>query len=223
MLSKDKGIIPFNDFNILEAIKSSVIPVKEKLALAKVVPQMLKQLAACDPRDPVTAAKFDEQNACEYFREHSPKFVEYFLEPCLSLFCGYGEEDYSLAWLLWLVASRLTWGADRWWAFEERGVGQLTRSLGEHLVADEGTKFNFNVIAQQLRVFEDRVEVDVNRHGAVETMITDAAVLAVPGAHVLNLFSGLEQSGPPAERPTAQDTRIRNTAERFNACVALTN
>ena len=24
-----------------------------------------------------------------------------------------------------LVASRLTWAADRWWAFEERGVGQL--------------------------------------------------------------------------------------------------
>ena len=109
----DKGIVSYDDFNILEAIKSPVIPAKEKLALGRVVPRLLKQMAACDPRDPVTAADFDDQNACAYFREYSPAFVNYFLEPSLSFFCGYGEEDYSLAWLLWLIAGRLTWGAER--------------------------------------------------------------------------------------------------------------
>jgi oxygen-dependent protoporphyrinogen oxidase len=188
----DKGIVSYDDFDLSEVIKSDVFPVKEKLALGRVVPRMLKQMAACDPRDPVSAAQFDDQNACEYFRKYSPRFVDYFLDPCLSLFCGYGEEDYSLAWLLWLVGSRLSWGGNHWWAFTERGVGQLTRSLGEHFARDDGATMLYHVTAQEFRVNQDNVEVDVNRHGAVETMIADAAVLAVPGTLVPNLFPGLD-------------------------------
>ena len=69
----------------------------------------------------------------------------------------------------------------------------MTRSLGDYLVRDEGSQMHFHVIAQQLRVHEDHVEVDVNRHGAVETMKADAAIVAVPGTMVLNLFPGIDE------------------------------
>lgn len=192
LLYKKKEIITFDNFGLQDALKTSVIPLTEKLALGRVLPRLARQMASGDPRDPVSAADYDDVNACAYFREYSPEFVKYFLEPHLSCFCGYGEEDFSLAWLLWLLGSRLTWGAKRWWTFTERGVGQLTYSLGEHFMRDPGTELRLQTVAQQLRRSEGRVEVDVMSEGHTETLRADAAIVTVPGTLVNNLLPGLD-------------------------------
>ena len=194
LLYKKRELVTFDNFEIQDALKTSIIPLTEKLALGRVLPRLARQLASGDPRDPVSAADYDDVNACDYFRDYSPEFVNYFLEPNLSFFCGYGEEDFSLAWLLWLLGSRLTWGANRWWTFTERGVGQLTYSLGEHFMRESGTELRVRAAVQQLRCYDDHVEVDVMKDRSIETLRADAAIMTVPGTLVNGLVPGLDKA-----------------------------
>ncbi len=194
VLHKDKGVICFNDFTIKDALASSVIPLKEKAALGLAIPKLVSALASCDPRDPTSAAALDDVNACAYFRRYSPAFVDYFLEPCLSLFCGYGEEDYSLAWLMWLMASRLTW-ANGWWAFKDRGVGQLTKSMEENFAADPRVELRGSTRVTRLSRGPDGVSVVVEGlDGREESIRGDAAIIALPGNAVLDVAPDLDDA-----------------------------
>lgn len=192
VLVKRKEVVRFEEFSLLDAAKHPFIPLTEKAKLLATIPAMAKQTLAGDPRDIVSSVQFDNVNACEYFRRYSPTFVEYFLEPCLGLFCGYGEDDYSLAWTLWGASGRHAW-ANNWWSFHERGVGRLTWELGMLLASDPGVDYRLN--QQVLAIHYDAGGVSVTTRSGenLESLNADAVVVAVPGTKVAGLMPGLDE------------------------------
>src|SRR5262249_7352524 len=130
--------------------------------------------------------------ACDYFERYSRTFVDYFLEPRLGLFCGYGRNDFSLAWMLWGAAGRHPW-ANHWWSFQERGVGKLTWALGRHLGQDAGVDYRLGHAVQSVHVRADGVTIDcTDGGGAAHSLAADAVVMAVPGTRVSGLMPDLD-------------------------------
>lgn len=178
-------------FTVRDILTSPIIPAAQKLKLGAVLPKLLAQMTHNDPRDPTSAVVHDHLDACAYFRDLSPAFVDYVLEPTMQMFCGYGEGDYSLAWLLWLM-SGFAW-AGGWWSFEGRGVGLLTHALGERLAAD-GCDLRLATAAHGIHARPDGVAVEIERDGHHETLHADRAIVAVPGSLVNPLMPGLDEA-----------------------------
>ncbi|MDO9367431.1 MAG: FAD-dependent oxidoreductase, partial [Sphingopyxis sp.] len=119
-----------------------------------------------------------------------PTFVEYILEPVMQMFCGYGEEDYSLAWLIWLMAGRFAW-SNNWWTFEEGGVGRLPREMGDRLSAMPDVRIHCNTITTRVEPGDDGVVIAFEQGGQSHEQSFDGVVVAVPGSQVLPLMPTL--------------------------------
>lgn len=168
------------------------MPAREKLALAAVLPKLLKAAVKHDSYDPTCAIDLDTQNACEYFRNHSPDFVNYILEPVMNQFCGYGENDYSLAWLMWLMGSPRAWSGSAW-TFEGKGTGLLTQKLQEHFSQDTQCNLLLNSEVSEIRQESGGVVVDYVIGGEKQTLAGDSVVVAVPGSLVNQMIPSLDQ------------------------------
>jgi len=174
-----------------DILMSSLLPVTQKLALGRVLPSLIAQMVR-GTDDPTSAEQLDYVSACEYFRRYSPDFVDYILEPTMAMFCGYGENDYSLAWLVWLMASDRAW-ANAWWTFAERGVGQLSQSLEQALRADVGAAVMTDAHVRSVSGGKPW-RVVIERDGQRHDIDADAVVLAVPGSLVPGLVEGLGEA-----------------------------
>jgi oxygen-dependent protoporphyrinogen oxidase len=201
VLRKNGEVQTTKDLTIAGILRSPVLSLTEKAALTKVLPKLIKQAAHNDPRDPTTAVEFDTETACDFFRKYSPNFVDYVLQPALDGYCGYSEEDFSLAWLLWLMAG-FNWGKS-WWSFAEEGVGRLPRAIEQRLASDAGCALHLSTAVREVRADDTGVEVDFDEAGRPQTLRTDAAVVAVPGAQVNDLLPGLD----PERRAFFSDVR----------------
>lgn len=188
VLVQRKKAVDFGAFDMLAAAKHPLIPLGEKARLLAALPRMAAQMLKADPHDITTAVALDDVNACEYFRRYSPTFVDYFLEPCMGMFCGYGEDDFSLAWAAWSSVGRLSWSGGTMWSFKERGAGKLTWALGQQLAADPGAELRLGQAVQRVEV--DAAGARVQLHG--ETVAGDAVIMAVPGHQVAPLMPGLD-------------------------------
>ena len=188
VLVKRRDALDFGAFDMLAAARHPAIPLGEKARLLATLPKLAKQMLSADPRDLTSAVALDDVNACEYFRRYSPTFVDYFLEPCMGMFCGYGEDDFSLGWAAWSSAGRLSWSGGTMWSFKERGAGKLTWALGRHLAADPGTELRLGQAVQRVDTHADGVQVQLGG----ETLTGDALVMAVPGHQVAALMPGLD-------------------------------
>jgi len=191
VLVKRREVVHFKEFNLLSAAAHPSIPMREKAKLLATLPTIARQVMAGDARDITSSADYDDVNACEFFRRYSPTFVDYFLEPCMAMFCGYGEQDYSLAWTVWGASGRMAW-ANEVWSFKERGAGRLTWALGQHFQQDAGTDYCLGAEVQCVRWHAHGVTVDLRG----ETLSADALVMAVPGHRVAGMMPGLD----PARR-----------------------
>jgi protoporphyrinogen/coproporphyrinogen III oxidase len=187
-----KKAVDFGAFDMTSAARHPLIPLSEKAKLLVTLPNLARQMAAADPRDITSAAAFDDISACDYFRRYSPTFVDYFLEPCMGMFCGYGEDDYSLAWTVWSSVGRLSWAGNSMWSYKERGAGRLTWELGQHLARDAGTDYRLGETVLDARFHGGGVEVDTQRGGRSQTLQADALVMATPGDRVAGLMSTLD-------------------------------
>ncbi|ABD08073.1 Amine oxidase [Rhodopseudomonas palustris HaA2] len=194
VLVERKRTVAFGAFDLISAAKHPAIPLLEKAKLLATLPKLAQIAVAGDPRDITSAAALDDVNACEYFRRYSPTFVDYFLEPCVAMFCGYGEDDYSLAWTAWSTAGRLSWSGDRIWSFKERGAGRITYELGRNLAADPQVDLRLGCRARAVRYDADGVQVDIQQDGRAETLSGDAVVIAVPGNKVAALMPTLDDA-----------------------------
>ncbi len=190
VLKKSGEIFTTEGLTAAGILRSPLLTVTEKAALARVLPKLLEQAARNDPRDPTTAVEFDTETACDFFRKHSPNFVDYVLQPALDGYCGYSEEDFSLAWLLWLMAG-FSWGRT-WWTFAGQGVGRLPQALEQRLASDPGCTLQLSTEVREVRFDDAGVEVDFGDAGRPQTLRADAVVVAVPGALVNNLLPGLD-------------------------------
>lgn len=185
-----KGIVHLGEFNAIDILKSKLIPAKEKIALGAVLPKMIKSTLNHDERDATSAVELDTVNACEYFRRYSPSFVDYILEPIMNQFCGYGEEDYSLAWLMWLMGSRRAWSGTAW-TFSGRGTGELTHALQKHIEQDDGSELLLEASVTSIQRGADGVSVQYTRDGAPQEVHADNVVVALPGSRVLDVVPDL--------------------------------
>jgi len=192
VLVERKRTVAFGAFDLISAAKHPAIPLLEKAKLLATLPKLAQTMVAGDPRDITSAVALDDVNACEYFRRFSPTFVDYFLEPCVAMFCGYGEDDYSLAWTAWSTAGRLSWSGDQIWSFKERGAGRITWELGRSLTDDPRVDLRLGTSVAEVRTHADGVEVDAIRNGRSETLRGDAVVMAVPGNKVSALMPSLD-------------------------------
>mgnify|MGYP000550622320 CR=1 FL=1 len=188
VLVKRQQALDFGAFDMLAAARHPYIPLGEKARLLATLPKLAKQMLEADAHDITSTVALDDVNACEYFRRYSPTFVDYFLEPCMGMFCGYGEDDFSLAWAAWSSAGRLSWSGSTMWSFKERGAGKLTWALGRHLAADPGTDYRLGQAVERVEFDSDGVRV----HTAAERIAGDAVVMAVPGHQVAPLLPGLD-------------------------------
>lgn len=186
-------VLEVADFGVKDILTASKIPAMEKIALGRVLPQLMLQKAKNDDRDPTSAVDLDTVSACDYFREYSPTFVDYVLEPIMQMFCGYGEEDYSLAWLIWLMAGRFAWSSS-WWTFADRGVGRLPHEMAIALAAKPNASVLTN--ASATHIAEDATGVDVHyaRDGKAIEERFDAVIVAVPGSLVSSMMPGLDET-----------------------------
>jgi len=190
VLVKRQDVLSIANFEAKTILLSNGIPAGEKLALSKVLLDLIKEMVRHDPHDPSLAASLDYISACAYFRKHSPTFVDYLLEPIMQHFCGYSEDDYSLAWLVWIMAGLpLT---NSWWSFKDRGVGRLTYEMAENLRGDSGVEFLTQAPVIAARETGNGVEVDVAVGGEKRTISADAMVCAVPGSQVNGIVPGLD-------------------------------
>jgi len=189
-------------FRVKDILLSPKIPTSEKIALGRIIPKLVSQIARNDPRDPTSAVDLDTENACAYFRHYSPAFVDYILEPIMQMFCGYGEDDYSLAWLLWLMSSTFGW-SDNWWTFSHRGVGRLTHEMGRQLGAMPRCTIHSRAEATSIKTGAEGVEIVWKGANGSQTLKADAVVVAVPGVLVGRLMPGLD----PARRAFLENVR----------------
>jgi len=88
VLVKRKEVARFQEFNLLDAAKHPAIPLVEKTRLLAALPTLAKAALTYDPDDITSSVDHDTISACDYFERYSRTFVDYFLEPCLALFCG---------------------------------------------------------------------------------------------------------------------------------------
>lgn len=189
MLIKREKVVDFGAFDLAAAATHPSIPVGEKVKLIATLPAMLRQMLLGDPRDITSAEALDDVNACEYFRSYSPTFVDYYLEPSMGMFCGYGEDDYSLGWTAWSSSGRLSWSGSSMWSYRERGTGGLTWELARYLEADAGTALRLGDPAAAVHYDNEGVSVELAAGGSIAG---DAVVMAVPGNRVAQLMPGLD-------------------------------
>lgn len=190
-----REVVDFGAFDLMAAARHPRIPFAEKARLLTTLPKLVRQMMAADPEDIASVADFDDVSACDYFRRHSPTFVDYFLEPCMGMFCGYAEEDFSLAWTVWSSTGRLSWAGDSgMWTFRERGAGRLTWALGEHFAQDPGTALRLRHTLTQLEFDDAGVSAQALGPQGPVSIRADAAVVALPGHRVAPVMRGLDDA-----------------------------
>ncbi len=192
VLVKRRESVDFGAFDLTAAARHRLIPLGEKVRLLAALPTLARRMLAADPHDLTSAIELDHVNACEYFRRYSPTLVDYFLEPCMGMFCGYGEDDFSLGWALWSSVGRLSWSGSSMWSYRERGAGRLTWELGRWFERDEGTELRLGCRVEAIEYGGDGVRVTACTDAGRESLSADAVVVAVPGHQVSALMPGLD-------------------------------
>lgn len=175
----------------MDILKNPMLGWKEKASLAKLLPAIAMQVPKNDPRDITSAAHLDTESAYDYIKGFSPNFANYILEPSMQAFCGYEKDDYSKAWLVWLMAG-FAW-AGNWWSFKERGVGQLSQAFEENFKLDPNVDLRLNASVSRLDTSEDGVAVQFVQDGVTHTVEADFAVVAVPAPLAPSFIPDLDE------------------------------
>ncbi len=190
LLHRDKGIVRQPSFSPADILKSPLLSLGEKAALARMLPSVGKQMGRNDPRDLTSAASLDTESAYDYMNRLSPNFANYILEPTMQMFCGYEKDDYSVAWLMWLMAG-FPWSGN-WWSFKERGVGMLTYAMGQHFAKDTGCEIHLGAEVREVVQTGDGMRTTVLKNGRQSVLQADAVVFAVPAPLVPKMMPKLE-------------------------------
>ncbi len=190
---RNASLIHLKELSPGHILTCAEMPLMEKLALATAFPVLIRSLANKDRDDSTTAVELDNVTACEYFRGKSPFLVDYLLEPVMQTFCGYGEEDFSLAWFAWWLSGHTSTSVD-WWTFKEGGVGTLTRVLGERISAREQGVVRTGAAVQRVSMDESGVTIAVLAGGVQAVERYDGVVVAVPGSRVSSIVDTLSDA-----------------------------
>jgi len=190
VLHRDKGLVDIGSMDMGSILTTKAIPLIEKLALAGTLPKLISQSIGLDPKDPAAGLKSDHINACEYLRKFSPSFVDYYLEPLLCQYMGFGEADFSLGYI---IASMSIMGdKTTLWSFKDKGVGLMTSTLQQRIEQGGAGTVHVNTQVEHLKETDNGVSVTFTKDGQTQTEYFDAAVCAVPGSLVNNMMPELK-------------------------------
>lgn len=191
LLFKRTEVVRQRSFGPADILKSGVLTIGEKAKLAKILPALAAQIGRNDPRDLTSAAHLDTESAYDFMSRRSPNFADYILEPTMQMFCGYEKDDYSIAWLMWLMAG-FAWSG-HWWSFKERGVGLLTHAMGQRLEVDAGCEVLLDTKALQITA-GDGVRVVATQGDRRQEISGDALVFAIPAPLIPDIMPSLDET-----------------------------
>lgn len=162
-----------------------------KLRLLGVLPTLLRQVRrnGDEPFEPWRAAWCDDESVETWLSRVDPEFLEYLVEPCYELFCGYPPHDFGKAMFVYLSTM---FQDTEIFTFRE-GLGQLTRTLAGRLDVTTGARVTrVEATDPGVEATDPGVEVDVEIDGRREQRHADMVVVAVPGSQVLGMVHGLD-------------------------------
>ncbi len=185
-----KGFVFVGALDVPSVLRSRVVPLAEKAKFGLALPKMIKAYFQAEQDDPTSVVSMDDLNACEYFRRYSPALVDYVIEPFMNMYCGYGEDDFSLAWLGWMMASPRAWNSKAW-TFEDRGVGKLTQAFEAQLRENPNCTVHLGVDVSEITVSDQPPTVRYFLDGSSAEQAFDKLIIAVPGAVVPSIVNDL--------------------------------
>jgi protoporphyrinogen/coproporphyrinogen III oxidase len=164
------------------------LPWDEKLALLRLLPDLIKARIKINPGWMMTAADFDEPSLAEYLRQKvGPVFLEKFIEPVFRCTRSWNPDQVSPA--LFISTSAQMDPGSYTFGFQE-GMGQLTAELAKQLNIEYQADVN-----DVRRIANGKCLVRYKRDGVENEIESDIVIFAVEGARVTNLLSEPE----PAE------------------------
>lgn len=156
-----------------------------KVRMLGMLPTLFKQFRrnAKAEHEPWRAAWCDEGSVEEWLNKISPEFLEYAVEPCYELYCGYEPHDFGKAMFVYYSTTYRSTGV---FTFKE-GLGQLTRALAGQL--DVTT----DAPVTRVDLTKTPVTVEYEAGGKGQTRDADMVLVAVPGTRVLGIVDGLDE------------------------------
>ncbi|MEZ5170038.1 MAG: NAD(P)/FAD-dependent oxidoreductase [Acidimicrobiia bacterium] len=160
-----------------------------KLRLPKLVPTLAKQMRrnGDEPFEPWRAAWCDDESVETWLSRLDPELLEYVVEPCFELFCGYEPHDFGKGAFVYLTTM---FQETEIFTFTE-GLGQLTRTLASKLDVTTGARVGR---IDPCGGTDGRVVVDVEVDGQSERREADHVVVATQGTKVLGMLEGLDDT-----------------------------
>jgi len=157
-----------------------------KVRLLGMLPTLMKQFRrnAKAEHEPWRAAWCDEGSVEQWLNKISPEFLEYAVEPCYELYCGYEPHDFGKAMFVYFTTTYRSTGV---FTFKE-GLGQLTRALAKQLDVTTGAPVT------RVTLGSKPVTVEYTAGGKTEKREADMVLLAVPGTRVLGIVDGLDDA-----------------------------
>lgn len=155
-----------------------------KVRMLGMLPTLIKQFRRNGKaeHEPWRAAWCDEGSVEDWLNKISPEFLEYAVEPCYELYCGYEPHDFGKAMFVYYTTTYRSTGV---FTFKE-GLGQLTRTLAAQLDVTTGARVT------RVTLGDKPVKVEFEAGGRTQTREADMVLSAVPGTKVLGIVDGLD-------------------------------
>lgn len=155
-----------------------------KLRMLGLLPTLVRQFRrnGSEPFEPWRAAWCDDESVETWLSRVDPEFLEYVVEPCFELFCGYEPHDFGRGMFAYLTTM---FQDTEIFTFRE-GLGQLTRTLASRLDVTTGAR------VRRVDVRGSPVTVDFELDGAPQRREADVVVMATPGTKVASVVDGLD-------------------------------
>lgn len=160
-----------------------------KLRIAKLIPTLVKQMRRNgeEPFEPWRAAWCDDESVETWLGRIDPELLEYVVEPCFELFCGYEPHDFGKGAFVYLTTM---FQDTEIFTFRE-GLGQLTRTLASRLDVTTGARVTK---VKPTGGTDGRSVVEYEHDGQPERREADHVVMATQGSKVLDILHGLDDT-----------------------------
>ncbi|MGH2727865.1 MAG: protoporphyrinogen/coproporphyrinogen oxidase [Actinomycetota bacterium] len=165
-------------------LKFGAMSFTAKMRMMGMLPTLFKQFRRNGKaeHEPWRAAWCDAGSVEDWLNKISPEFLEYAVEPCYELYCGYEPHDFGKAMFVYYTTTYRSTGV---FTFKE-GLGQLTRALAAQLNVSTGARVT------RVTLGAKPVTVELEAGGKKQTREADMVLCAVPGTKVLGIVDGLD-------------------------------
>jgi oxygen-dependent protoporphyrinogen oxidase len=179
----------------MSILRTKALTASGKLRMLGMLPTIARQFRRNGGAqwEPWRAAWCDDESVEQWLNRVNPDFLEYLVEPCYELYCGYEPHEFGKAFFAYLST---VYRSTEIFTFKE-GLGQLTRAVAARL--DVTT----NARVKRVVPGEPRVSVEVEVDGKSERRDADWVVVATPGTKVGGIVDGLD----PARRTFFESVR----------------